>query len=171
MFLARRFFSPWWWGRYDPPKHRFSQEPHGITSQETAFFIVTVVKTSNHTHHQPAGLCSWDISPVRYELGFYIPEDDILHSHRCENLSSYIYFLGWGFRAVRRQTTRSSVHDELSEGCCLTLTERDGAADVATLVMLLFWMSSSAWCSQLRQNSQFWDTSARRKQWHIGECR
>jgi hypothetical protein len=26
---------------------------------------------------------------VRYELGFYILED-ILHSHRCENLRSYI---------------------------------------------------------------------------------
>jgi hypothetical protein len=27
---------------------------------------------------------------VRYELGFYIPEDDILHSHRRENLKSYM---------------------------------------------------------------------------------
>jgi hypothetical protein len=27
---------------------------------------------------------------VRYELGFYIPEDGILHSHRRENLKSYI---------------------------------------------------------------------------------
>jgi hypothetical protein len=27
--------------------------------------------------------------PVRYELDFYIPEDDILHSHRRENLKSY----------------------------------------------------------------------------------
>jgi hypothetical protein len=30
------------------------------------------------------------MSPVRYELGFYIPEDDILHSHCRENLKSYI---------------------------------------------------------------------------------
>jgi hypothetical protein len=30
------------------------------------------------------------VSPVRYELGFCIPEGDILHSHRCENLKSYI---------------------------------------------------------------------------------
>jgi hypothetical protein len=30
------------------------------------------------------------VSPVRYELGFYIPEDGILHSHRRENLNSYI---------------------------------------------------------------------------------
>jgi hypothetical protein len=26
------------------------------------------------------------VSPVRYELGFYIPEDGIIHSHRRENL-------------------------------------------------------------------------------------
>jgi hypothetical protein len=30
------------------------------------------------------------MSPVRYELGFYTPEDDILHSHHRENLKSYI---------------------------------------------------------------------------------
>jgi hypothetical protein len=29
------------------------------------------------------------VSPVKYELGSYIPEDDILHSHRRENLGSY----------------------------------------------------------------------------------
>jgi hypothetical protein len=30
------------------------------------------------------------VSAVKYELGFYIPEDGILHSHRRENLKSYI---------------------------------------------------------------------------------
>jgi hypothetical protein len=30
-------------------KHRFLQEPHGVTSQKTAFFIVTAVKTSDLT--------------------------------------------------------------------------------------------------------------------------
>jgi hypothetical protein len=30
-----------------------------------------------------------NVSPVKYELGFYIPEDDILHSHSRENLNSY----------------------------------------------------------------------------------
>jgi hypothetical protein len=29
-----------------------------------------------------------------YELGFYIPEDDILHSHRCEHLKSYRLLAG-----------------------------------------------------------------------------
>jgi hypothetical protein len=32
---------------------------------------------------------------VRYELGFYNPEDGILHSHRRENLKSYIALTGW----------------------------------------------------------------------------
>jgi hypothetical protein len=35
------------------------------------------------------------MSPVRYELDFYIPEDGILHSHRHGNLKSYIALNGW----------------------------------------------------------------------------
>jgi hypothetical protein len=35
------------------------------------------------------------MSPVKYELGFYIPEDDILHSHGPENLKSDIALTGW----------------------------------------------------------------------------
>jgi hypothetical protein len=31
------------------------------------------------------------VSPVKYELGFYILEDDILHSHHRENLKSYTF--------------------------------------------------------------------------------
>jgi hypothetical protein len=31
------------------------------------------------------------VSPVKYGLGFYIPEDDILHSGRRGNLKSYIF--------------------------------------------------------------------------------
>jgi hypothetical protein len=33
------------------------------------------------------------VSPVRYELGFYIPED-ILHSDRREDLKSYMALTG-----------------------------------------------------------------------------
>jgi hypothetical protein len=29
------------------------------------------------------------VSPVTYELGFYIPEEDILHSHGRENHKMY----------------------------------------------------------------------------------
>jgi hypothetical protein len=32
------------------------------------------------------------VSPVRYELSFYVTEDGILHSHRRENLISHIDF-------------------------------------------------------------------------------
>jgi hypothetical protein len=34
------------------------------------------------------------MSPVKYELGFSIPEDDILHSHGLEYLESYIVLTG-----------------------------------------------------------------------------
>jgi hypothetical protein len=35
------------------------------------------------------------VSPVKYELGFYIPEDGIFHSHRRENLKPYKALTGW----------------------------------------------------------------------------
>jgi hypothetical protein len=34
------------------------------------------------------------MSPVRYELACYIPEEEIFHSHRRENLISYIALIG-----------------------------------------------------------------------------
>jgi hypothetical protein len=34
------------------------------------------------------------MSSVRYGLGFYNPEDGFLHSHRRENLKSYIALTG-----------------------------------------------------------------------------
>jgi hypothetical protein len=49
LLLVHRFLSPWSRRLYVPPKLRFSQEPHGVTSQKTPFFIVTAVKTSNLT--------------------------------------------------------------------------------------------------------------------------
>jgi hypothetical protein len=33
------------------------------------------------------------VSPVKYKLGFYVPEDDILHSHCRESIKSYKTFL------------------------------------------------------------------------------
>jgi hypothetical protein len=38
---------------------------------------------------------------VNYELRCYIPEDDILHSHRSENLKSYIALTGWTLKRRR----------------------------------------------------------------------
>jgi hypothetical protein len=45
----QRMFLSWRWRRYVPPKRRFTQDLHGATSQKTALFIVTAVKTSNLT--------------------------------------------------------------------------------------------------------------------------
>jgi hypothetical protein len=50
------------------------------------------------------------MSPVKYELRFYIPEDDILHSHRRENLKSYIALTGC---ALQRGRNVSLVKYEL----------------------------------------------------------
>jgi hypothetical protein len=50
------------------------------------------------------------VSPVKYDLGFYIPEDDILHSHCRENLKSYIVLTGW---TLYRRCNVSPVKYEL----------------------------------------------------------
>jgi hypothetical protein len=47
---------------------------------------------------------------VRYELGFYISEDDILHSYRRENLRSYKALTGW---ALLQRRDVSPVRHEL----------------------------------------------------------
>jgi hypothetical protein len=47
---------------------------------------------------------------VKYELRFYISEDGILHSHRRENLKSYIALIGW---VLYRRRIMSSVKYEL----------------------------------------------------------
>jgi hypothetical protein len=50
------------------------------------------------------------VSPVKYEPGFYIPEDDILHSHRREHLKSYIALTAW---AMYRRRNVSPVKYEV----------------------------------------------------------
>jgi hypothetical protein len=50
------------------------------------------------------------VSPVRYELGFYIPKDGILHSHRRENIKFQIALAG---RALQRRRNLSPVRYEL----------------------------------------------------------
>jgi hypothetical protein len=36
-----------------------------------------------------------NVSPVKYELGFYSLEDGPIHSHRRYNLKAYIVLTGW----------------------------------------------------------------------------
>jgi hypothetical protein len=56
-------------------------------------------------------LCSrHNVSLVRYELGFYIPDDGILYSDLCENLKPYIALTGW---ALWRRCNVSPVSYEL----------------------------------------------------------
>jgi hypothetical protein len=31
------------------------------------------------------------VSPVKYEVGFYVPEDNVVHSHRRGNLKSDMF--------------------------------------------------------------------------------
>jgi hypothetical protein len=50
------------------------------------------------------------VSPGNYELGFFIPEDDILHSNRSENLKSYIALTAWD---LSRRRNVSPVKYEL----------------------------------------------------------
>jgi hypothetical protein len=50
------------------------------------------------------------MSSVRYELGFYISEDAILHSHCRENLKSYIALTDW---TLYRRRNVSAVRYEL----------------------------------------------------------
>jgi hypothetical protein len=62
-FLVRRFLSPWCRRCYVPPKRRFLQESHGVTSQKTPFFIVPAVKTSNLTSFQEKFVKVLHVSP------------------------------------------------------------------------------------------------------------
>jgi hypothetical protein len=82
-----------------------------LSSSETS--VLTRAKRRNipedgilHSHRREnlksyIALTGWalyrrrNVSPVKYELGFYIPEDDIQHSHRRETLKSYICSFGY----------------------------------------------------------------------------
>jgi hypothetical protein len=62
------------------------------------------------------------VFPVKYELGPYIPEDGILHSHRRENLKCYLHSFpdtdgkSKKFAAMnqRRQGPRAPAHQHTS---------------------------------------------------------
>jgi hypothetical protein len=49
------------------------------------------------------------VFPVRYELGFAIPKDDILHSFRRENLKCDAYFVILGL--VEAESRATAVHE------------------------------------------------------------
>jgi hypothetical protein len=53
---------------------------------------------------------------MRYELDFYIPEDDILHSHCRENLKSYIALTGCSYRPRRLWELYTIVRGYFNQG-------------------------------------------------------
>jgi hypothetical protein len=73
---------------------------------------------------------------VRYELGFYIPEGDILHSHRRENLKSYIALTG---SALYRRRNLSPVF-YFPEDCTLHSHRRDNLKSY--IVTVAVWSKS-----------------------------
>jgi hypothetical protein len=78
------------------------------------------------------------VSPVKFELGFYIPEDDILHSNCRENLKSYIALTGW---TVSRRRNVSPVRYEvgfyIQEDILLTARVRLALVRLMRLAMAL----------------------------------
>jgi hypothetical protein len=54
------------------------------------------------------------VAPVRYELGFYIPEDDILHGDRRENQVLRYKFVHGGYLQSMFLSSGSDKHN------CLT---------------------------------------------------
>jgi hypothetical protein len=64
-----------------PPKRRFLQEPRGVTSQKTPFFIVTAVKTSNLTR--------------KYESTYTLPHTFMVSCSvkRRDNFTFTLYYL------------------------------------------------------------------------------
>jgi hypothetical protein len=51
------------------------------------------------------------VSPVKYEMEFYIPEDDILHSDCRENLKSYIDLIVLQF-SIKEATDPNPCYNE-----------------------------------------------------------
>jgi hypothetical protein len=82
LFLVHRFLPLWWRRCQVPPKRRFLQEPHGVTTQKTPFFITGI--------HHPTVLSGIHISapywPPWHVTGIvllYYYCYYYLHHHEC----------------------------------------------------------------------------------------
>jgi hypothetical protein len=77
------------------------------------------------------------VSPVRYELGSYIPEDDILHSHRREHLKFYIALTGWTLQQRRNVSpVRYELRFYIPEGGNL---HSNGCENLKSYIALTGW--------------------------------
>jgi hypothetical protein len=85
------------------------------------------------------------VSPVRYELGFYIPEDGILRSHHCENLKSYIALTS---RSLKRRRNVPLVRYELGfyiPGDDILHSYRSENLKAYKVIVSLFWAVLRTW--------------------------
>jgi hypothetical protein len=82
LFRAHWFLPQWWWC-YASPKRRFYQQRHGGTSGILLSHSRGILKSYIALTGQPLKRRR-NVSPVRYGLDFYIPEDGILHSYLRE---------------------------------------------------------------------------------------
>jgi hypothetical protein len=76
---------------------------------------------------------------VKYELGFYIPEGDVLHSHCRENIKSYIALTGWAlvkYELVVYIPEDSILHSHRHENLksCIAFTGWHCSRDVMCLL-------------------------------------
>jgi hypothetical protein len=83
--------------RYFPPKRRFTQDLHGVTSQKTAFFIVTAVKTSNLTWSYRISTQIWILrkhvsNTVKLSINFW---HTLFETYPTQNLSLKLKFTSW----------------------------------------------------------------------------
>jgi hypothetical protein len=90
-----------------PPKLWSLQEPHGVTSQKTAFSIVTAVKTSNLTVHAVfvAYQYSGDGKPVGESTQLFISQTEQVH----EAFGCYAEVIGTDSNAITCEISLDTV--------------------------------------------------------------
>jgi hypothetical protein len=132
--LVHRFLSPWWRRRYVPPKRRFLQEPHGVTSQKRPFFTWIVVRHVARTDLY---------GRIRHASSFSLKTHLQSHANSLARVS-------WVFRHATSRAEPSALHElcfyKCSDDCCECENFR--------LLMLWLWrVSTGQRCRQReRQN-------------------
>jgi hypothetical protein len=84
LFLVHRFLSPWWRRRQVPPKHRFLQEPHGVTTQKTPFFMSQIVYILNRNCNFL--IITWRLRHKRGSVKMNLNRWMVLHEKRAVKL-------------------------------------------------------------------------------------
>jgi hypothetical protein len=87
------------------------------------------------------------VPPVRYGLGFYIPEDGILHNHCRENLKSYIPLTGWTlYRRCNMPPVKYELGFYIPEDAILHIHCRENLKSYIPLTGLTLYRRSNVSC-------------------------